>query len=262
MKLLDHRGIMKRVHISFANEEYYKSLDLLEKTSLEIGKVDQFIRYTQEWLKTTEFWRKNQYILSQKRGAGFWIYKPHVILETFKNLDENDIVLWSDAGLRVISLLDPLFKVAQECPNDGKVLFKVPAVGVTHKAKMWTKRDCFVLTNSDEEKYWNADMTNGAVSLWVKNDMNIEFLNEWQRYLRDPRIVTDDANICGQPNFPEFRGHRHDQSVLTILAKRHDFELFRDPTQYGNEELDKFTNSAYPEIFWHHRNFKHLQSEC
>ena len=55
---------MKKEHISFGNEKYYKSLDLLEKTSLEIGKVDQFIRYTQEWLKTEKFWEKNLYILS------------------------------------------------------------------------------------------------------------------------------------------------------------------------------------------------------
>jgi len=54
---------MEKVHISFGNEKYYKSLDLLEKTSLEIGKVDQFIRYTQEWLKTEKFWEKNLYIL-------------------------------------------------------------------------------------------------------------------------------------------------------------------------------------------------------
>jgi len=248
---------MKKIHISYANELYYKSMDLLEKTSLKLGKVDQFIRYTRKWLETTEFYQKNRYILNIERGNGVWCWKPKIILETFNLLENGDIVLYSDAGLRVISLLDPLFKVAQNDPNDGKVLFKVPSVGVTHKAKMWTKRDCFVLTNSDEEKYWNADMTNGAVSLWVKNDKNIEFLNEWQRYLRDPRVVTDDVNMCGQPNFPEFRGHRHDQSVLTILAKKYDFELFRDPTQYGNEELSKFSNSPYSQSFYHHRNFKH-----
>ena len=44
---------MKKVHISFGNEEYYKSLNLLEETSLQIGKVDQFIRYTYEQLKQT-----------------------------------------------------------------------------------------------------------------------------------------------------------------------------------------------------------------
>jgi hypothetical protein len=250
---------MKKIHISFADEEYYKSLDLLEQTSLELGKVDQFIRYIQEWLKTTDFWTKNQYILSQKRGAGFWLYKPYVILETFKSLQEGDVVLWSDAGLRVERSLDPLFRVFEQRPEVDRVIFRVPWVDVNHIAKMWTKRDCFVLMHCDESKYWNAPMTNGAISLWKKNDKNIEILNEWLKYCRDPRILTDDPNLCGMPNFPEFRGHRHDQSVLTNLSIKYNVELFRDPTQWGNKETFLFKNSNYQQIFLHHRNFKHME---
>jgi len=248
---------MKKIHISFGNEEYYKSLDLLEQTSLEIGNVDKFMRYTQEDLKKGDFWNKNKYILTKSRGAGFWIWKPYIILKSFEELEDGDCVLYSDAGLKVINNLDPLFNIAKKLPNNGKIIFKVPAVGVSHKAKMWTKRDCFILLNSDEAKYWNADMTNGAISLWIKNNENIEFLKEWQRYLRDPRIVTDDINMCGMPNFTEFKGHRHDQSVLTILCIKYNFELFRDPTQWGNSEIEKFSNSPYPQLFHHHRNFKH-----
>ena len=248
---------MKKLHISFANEEYYKSLDLLEQTSLDIGKVDQFIRYTQEWLKTTEFWIKNRYVLSQKRGAGLWIYKPYVILETFKSLQDGDIVLWSDAGLRVIDNLIPLFDLFSQRPELSRVIFRVPWVGVNHIAKIWTKRDCFILMSCDEKKFWEAHMTNGAISLWKKTSENIELINEWLKYCRDPRIITDDPNICGYPNFTEFKGHRHDQSVLTILAKKYNFELFRDPTQWGNEEKNIFSNSDYEQLFHHHRNFRH-----
>jgi len=245
---------MKKIYISFGNEKYYKSLDLLEKTSLEIGKVDKFIRYTQEWLKTTEFWKKNQYILNNDRGVGYWCWKPFIILETFKTLDEGDIVLYSDAGVSVIDDLNPLFEVAQTNLNNGKIIFKLPPVGVTaHLAKTWTKRDCFVLTNSDEYKYWNSNMVNGAVSLWVKNDKNIEFLNEWQRYLRDSRIISNDNNMCGRPNFIDFKFHRHDQSVLTLLCTKYNFELFRDPTQYGNDFINEFKNSPYKQLFYHHR---------
>lgn len=249
---------MKKVHISFGNEEYNKSLELLKHTTLEVGKVDQFIPFTQEWLKGTEFWRKNQFILSRPRGAGYWIWKPFIILETFKTLEDGDIVLYSDAGLKVIDNLSPLFEIAK---NDSKgiILFKLPAVGVlAHKAKTWTKRDCFVLTECDEEKYWHADMGNGAISLWKKSDKNIEFLHEWLKYLRDPRIVTDDPNMGGKPNFIDFKDHRHDQSVLTILATKYNLTLFRDPTQYGNEEIETFPYpSVYPQLFHHHRNFKH-----
>ena len=248
---------MKKVHISYGNEEYYKSLDLLEKTSLEIGKVDEFIRYTEDWLKTEEFWNKNAFILTRPRGAGYWIWKPYIIMKTFESLENGDCVLYSDAGLKVIDNLTPLFDITSNNPNDGKIIFKLPWVGAQHIAKMWVKRDCFVLTECDEPKYWEAPMTNGAISLWVKNDKNIEFLKIWQRYIRDQRIVTDDPNFCGKPNFMEFVDHRHDQSVLSLLALKYNFELFRDPTQWGNFEKDVYKNSPYPQLFYHHRNFKH-----
>jgi len=245
---------MKKVHISYSNPRYKKSLQNLEKTSLEIGKVDEFIGYKEEWLKTTDFWKKNAFILSRPRGAGYWIWKPYLILETFNNLTNGDVVLYSDAGLSVIGNLDHLYEVAQNDPNGGKVLFKLPAVGVPHHlAKTWTKRDTFVLMSCDEEKYWNANMSNGAVSLWKKTEENIEFLKEWQRYLRDPRIVTDDPNMAGRPNFMEFKDHRHDQSVLSLLAIKYNFKMYRDPTQFGNEEKEVFGNSPYPQLFNHHR---------
>ena len=244
---------MKKIHISFGNERFYENLDLLEKTSIEIGKVDQFIRYTQEWLKSTPFWLKNSFILNRPRGAGYWIWKPYIILESFKSLQNDDVVLYSDAALKVIDNITPLFDLTRELPNDGKIIFKVPWIGAQHIAKIWCKRDCFVLMNCDEQKYWEAYMTNGAVSLWVKNEQNIEFLNEWLKLLRDPRIVTDDPNMCGKSNFLEFKDHRHDQSVLSLLSKKYKFEIFRDPTQWGNDEINLFTNSPYPQLFDHYR---------
>lgn len=248
---------MKKIICTYGTPDFNKSLDLLEKTAYEIGKVDKVFIYRRNWLETTEFYQKNKYVLNIKRGSGVWVWKAYIILETFKNIEEGDIVLYLDAGLKVIDSLILLFEVAQTNPNDGKVIFRVPWVGVDHIAKMWTKKDCFVLMGCDEAKYWNAPMTNGAVSLWVKNNNNNIFLNEWQKYCRDPRIVTDEPSMCGQPNFSEFKGHRHDQSVLTNLCTKYNFELFRDPTQWGNDEKDKFTNSPYGQLFHHHRNFKH-----
>ena len=253
---------MKKILISYGNEPYYKSLDLLEKTALEIGKVDQFIRYTRKWIEKSDFYTKskrNRYILDQPRGNGLWLYKSFLILETFKNhTKEGDIVLYIDAGIKVVDSLNPLYKITQRDPNNGRMVFRLPIIGVpSHKARMWTKRDCFILTGCDEQKYWDADMVNGALSLWKKTDENIKFLNEWLNYLKDPRIITDDENMCGKPNFLEFRAHRHDQSVLSLLAKKYEFEVYRDPTQYGNEELDQFENSPYGQLFHHHRNFLH-----
>ena len=243
---------MKKVHISFANEKYYRSLDLLEKTSLEIGKSDQFIRYTQEWLRAEPFWNENLSILNRPRGAGYWIWKPYIILKTFETLSDGDVVLYSDAGLKVIDSLEPLFSIINPNINDGKMFFKIPWENAQHIIKMWTKRDAFILTNCDKEEYWNGHMVNGATSLWIKNEKSIEFLNEWQTYIKDPRIVTDDWNTCGN-NFKGFKEHRHDQSVLSIMRIKYNYQAFRDPTQFGNAFKHEFTNSPYEQLFDHHR---------
>ena len=60
---------MKKVHISFGDEKYKKSLDLLGQTTLEIGKVDKFIAYRPQFLETDFFAQKNAFILSRPRGA-------------------------------------------------------------------------------------------------------------------------------------------------------------------------------------------------
>ena len=59
--------------------------------------------------------------------------------------------------------------------------------------------------------------------------------------------------MAGQANFIEFKDHRHDQSVLSLMTVKYGLEMFRDPTQWGNSEKDLFANSPYDQLFDHHR---------
>jgi hypothetical protein len=238
---------MKKILITFGDSKYFGSMKKLEETAISIGKVDNVKKYTQDWLRNTEFWIRNQYILSRPRGAGYWIWKPFIILHTLESLNDGDIVMYSDAAVEIIDDLSPLFAIAGE---RDRVVFEIPG---GHNNRTWTKRDCFILLGCDEEKYWNDLQLTATFSLWKKTEENIAFLKEYLRYLRDPRIVTDDPNMCGKPNFMEFRDHRHDQSVLSILTRKHNFERFCDPSQWGNTERSKYPNSPYGQLINHHR---------
>lgn len=247
---------MKKILISFGDDKYTKALKLLKETSKEIGNVDEFIQFNPESLIGTEFLNKNKYILSQPRGAGYWIWKMYIIEQTLETLEDDDVVIYSDAGLKVIDDLTPLFDLGRK---KGLLLFKLPEGDVPkyyHRAARWTKKDCFILMKADDQKYWNAQMSNGAVSVWCKNQFNIDLLDEWLKYARNPQIITDSPSMFGV-NDLNFTDHRHDQSILSILRVKYDLELFRDPTQYGNSEKDIFDNSNYNQLFYHHRNFKH-----
>ncbi len=243
---------MKKVLISYGNQPYYKSLEALKQSAIEIGGVDQCIIYTRDDIEKTDFYIKNKFILDQPRGNGYWLWKAFILMDTFSKLEWGDCVIYSDAGLKVIDNLDPLYKASQEAPGN-RLVFSLPNIGVQHKLKNWCKRDCLILMNADTPEFYNSQMINGAVSVWMKTPDNEEILKEWRKLMRDPRVLTDSPNICGKPNYTEFKDHRHDQSVLSILAIRGKWELFRDPTQWGNSEINLFTNSTYPQLFFHHR---------
>lgn len=236
---------MKRFLCSYGNEPYYGSLSYLGKTAMEKGGIDEFLPYTRDIIEPTEFYRKNRYILDKPRGNGYWMWKPYIILDSFSMMEEGDVVMYTDAAMEFISDASVLYNITND---KGRMLFVLPG---NHLNRTWTKRDCFVLMNCDATRYYDSVQTQGAVSLWQKNEANVVLLTEWLKVMRDPRIVTDDPNFCGQ-NLPEFKDHRHDQSVLSLLTVKYDIERFRDPTQWGNDELP-MENSPYAQILNHHR---------
>jgi hypothetical protein len=213
--------------VNYATSNFYRSQERLNASALKFG-IDQVFCNQEKDLKGTDFYRKNQEILDQSRGAGHWIWKPYFILEALYKVNDNDIIVYSDSGIEIIGHLDPLFEICQK--QGGIMLFRTH----NHLNKTWTKRDCFVLMGCDSAEYWEAEQLMGGFSIFIKNERNIKFVKEWLDYCCNKFIITDIPNVCGLANFPGFRAHRHDQSVLSILGVKHKIEIYRDPSQWGN----------------------------
>ena len=49
------------------------------------------------------------------------------------------------------------------------------------------------------------------------------FVSEWLTYAQDARAITDDDNVLGSNNYPDFREHRHDQAIMSLLVKKWNF---------------------------------------
>jgi hypothetical protein len=75
------------------------------------------------------------------------------------------------------------------------------------------------------------------------------FVSEWLTYAQDSRAIMDDNNVLGSTNYPDFRSHRHDQTILSLLAKKWNLTVYPDPSQWGESE-----QRPYPTIFNHHRS--------
>ena len=48
---------------------------------------------------------------------------------------------------------------------------------------------------------------------------SIRFVSEWLTYATDPRAVSDLPSVLGE-NAPTFKDHRHDQSILSLMAEK------------------------------------------
>jgi hypothetical protein len=218
---------MKVVLTNLSNKLYEASRFQLNDSARKHG-ISEINSYDFEDLKSTSFYKNNQQILSQPRGIGYWCWKPYIILETMKSLSDGDIVIYSDCGIEVIENLDPLIRICSE--KQPVLLF---ANGNFENAT-WAKRDCFVLMNCDTKKYSQGLQVDAAFALFRKSEIAIQFLEEWQKYCLDERVVGDLPNTCGKKNYWGFQQHRWDQSVLSLLAIKYGIELHRVPTQFGN----------------------------
>lgn len=235
---------MKKVLINYAHRHFLQAQQLNTKSAIEVAHFDEAIAYSSHDIDRV-FSQENQHILQQSKGAGYWLWKPYFIDKTLKQMNEGDLLFYSDSGAHFIHDIEPLIELLHN--EHGLLLFRLEDF---HQNKKWTKRDCFVLMDLDHEPYISAPQVIASFIVCLNNSFSRDFIAQWLSYARDPRIITDELNTCGLPNYDEFVDHRHDQSILSLLSYKHNISTIPDISQHGNARRDP----TIPQIMQHTRN--------
>jgi hypothetical protein len=220
-----------KIHINYAHNTHLKSQIHCTNTALQNG-FDLSIPYRINNIEP-DFIKENETIFSQPRGAGYWLWKPFLILKTLQKMYEDDWLMYTDSGMHFIkNPWDWILSMEKEIGDKGIITFDVCGT-----SKQFTKRDTFILMNLDEPKYTNENQRMGSVFVCKKTSFSEKFVKEWLEYCQDPRILTDMPNTQGQPNYPEFKDHRHDQAIMSLLCIKYEtFIVKKDITQFSNPE--------------------------
>lgn len=236
----------KKIIISFAtNLKWYKAQTYLVESAKKNG-FNGAISYTdknKEWN-----FLKDYKDITTVRGYGYWRWKTEILLDAMSQVNDNDIVAYIDSGNVIINSLDYIFKI---CEEQNIVLFDNrdgSPTGAIHNNKNWTKRDCFILMDCDRDEYYNGPQVDASYQFYKKTPDVIEFLKQYDTYCRNENIISDLPNIT-KDNLPEFKDHRHDQSILSLMAIKNNIKLLPEPSEWGNHLTDR----PYPQLFWHHR---------
>lgn len=231
--------------VTFASPSFYRSQERLVESARRFG-IARVHAYTDVWLRQTSFFRDNADRVREPRGWGYWFWKPWVILNSLHSLEPGGIVFYLDAGVEIVADVRSL---VEQCERHDRVLFDLR----DHPNSTWTKRDCFVYMGCDEARYWHADQVLSGYQLYKRTPENLGFVGDYLRCCLRPELVDDAANTCGLPNLPGFVEHRHDQSVLALLALERGVEPFRDPSQWGDPSARSVVDSPYGTLLHVHR---------
>lgn len=231
--------------ITYGNEKYQKAKERLYKEAENTGWFDTITLYGPEDLDDqfkTEF--KN--ILSMRKGAGYWIWKSYIIKRKLKDINDNDILIYLDAGCSINKKGRDRFYQYIEMLNksdEAIISFQMPLL-----EKTWTTKDIFSYFNINlDSEVANSGQIIGGIRIMKKCNKLIKLIElESKVYHENPLLVTDHYNGKQEGYFID---NRHEQSIFSIIRKIHGSILLEDETWFnGSNQFGRGKSLKYP--FW------------
>lgn len=201
---------------AFADSSLQHVITRFRHETIQSGWFDEVIIYTEKDLDA-QFWKEHgEFIKANKRGYGYWIWKPYIVNRTLEQLNENDILLYLDIGFVINYSGEKRFRDYLEttkqydivCFNNGQV------------EKLWDKGDILdYFKVRDDENILNTEQIMTGIFFIRKNEYTSEIISKWQDIMFNHYNLIDDSPSISD-NIEGFRENRHDQSVFSLLLKQ------------------------------------------
>ncbi len=227
---IDINGNSHNIHlISFAdgNNYYNKAKDNLITSAKTFNLFDSITVYSYKDLDDDFKSKHNNFITANKRGFGYWIWKPYIILKTLEKIPEGDIVLYLDVCTllkienknRLLDYIDMVLK-----SNEKNLFFEFNNI-----INNWCKMDTILSLEALDICHMH-ELIPGII-FTSNNKNNRDFFNKWYLTMHNYHLIDDSESISKNPAC--FQEHRHDQSIFSILARKH----FKDSIIHLGYEL-------------------------
>lgn len=230
---------MKKYFISYGDHKYASQREYLRQTAIYSGYFDEVQIFSRENIGH-EFSDQVYNVLRQPRGGGYWIWKPYFVKKVLDSLEENDILIYCDAGCLVNPAarerFDQYVKMLKESKT-GTIDFELPHIEYTY-----TKREVFDHLNSSKD-ITDTNQLMATVLLFRKCVHSTMLVDKWYDHAWNYSSLFSDERWTDQ--HPLFIDHRHDQSMFSVIRKTYGANKIPDETYF----LD-FVKEGQKSPFW------------
>ena len=217
-----HKGQTRLV--SFADGAFSNRKNVFQKMAQDSPLFHSERVYTLDKLPSSFLTAHADYMLKTARGFGYWIWKPVIILEQLQEANEDDCIVYMDAGYSINNDGKHRFREYLEMTRESE--HKMLSFSNIFTEAHWTKQDCASAVGiSSKSSYMKTSQLGSGLIFLQKTSSNIELVNEWARIAIQDNYHFSDDSPSEQVNHPNFREHRHDQSISSLLRKSRGTEI-------------------------------------
>jgi glutaredoxin-related protein len=239
--------------ITFADgmcEKYVKASSNLRKMAIEYDIFDSIQVYGLNDIKEDLEFKQHLPFLQNRRGFGYWIWKPYIIWKKLCSMPENDILVYLDSCCTLNLRGKPRFMEYIDIVklNDSGNMF----IELESTIESWCKMDTIFRLNAQSVQD-KKEIVPGVI-FTTNNEKNRNlFKSVFDIISSDYHLVDDTPSII--PNASTYNEHRHDQSIFSIVVRQQYsgsiyYNIFNE---FYFEGLNpKFKREDYP--IWIHSN--------
>ena len=208
--------------ISFGDHNFKYQKLRLRKEAEDTNWFHDIIIHSPETI--SDFLNQYKDIVENSRGYGYWTWKPYIILEQLKKMNDGDILVYLDSGGSILKhkkdRFDEYKSLLDQTENSVMTFNDEKSFGeIQYREKYFQKMRVLRRFGLHEnEDFLNSGQIEGGVFVCKKSRFTVNFVQEWFNLLVEDNyaLVNDEDDF---PQREDFICHRHDQSILSILCK-------------------------------------------
>ena len=204
-------------------ENYHAAVARICREANEISTFDHIIGYTEKDLMNDEaFWNKHKdFIVANKRGYGYWIWKSYLTKKTLEKMRDDDILVYADAGCKINPNGKPRLLEYFDIVNKSK--FANFSFQMDHLEKTWTKMDIIQYYAANQSNVVETGQLVGGIYILRKCQHTIDLIDRLYEGCCQYHLLDDSPSSI--PNNASFSENRHDQSLFSVLRKKYGSEM-------------------------------------
>lgn len=223
---------MRVVLVSFADEANGGALARLREQADRLGCYDDVRCFSPADLDAEFRGEFASRLARSMRGYGYFVWKPQIVLQALRDIDDGDVVHYVDAGCHLNARAAVrLREYVELCVQSGLGVLgfsnlhtessEVPARRTrlpSLPTSAWTKGDLLDHFGVRADPAITGAEQIVATTFFVqKRSETVRLVEEWLNVFRTDFSLADDSP-SESPNLPGFIENRHDQSIFSLLC--------------------------------------------